>query len=172
VVAGQASCGIEVVRQAAERGVVLDTLVVPVGGSGLIAGVALAVRRLSPATRVVGAEPDGFDDLRRSLVAGDRQRVRPGATSICDALQAATPGAVPFGAAQDAIAEGVSVTDAEAVAGMRAAFTHLKLVCEPSGAIALGAVLAGKLGPSPGTVGVVLSGGNIAVEDYVRLLAA
>jgi threonine dehydratase len=172
VVAGQASCGIEVVRQAAERGVVLDTLVVPVGGSGLIAGVALAVRRLSPATRVVGAEPDGFDDLRRSLVAGDRQRVRPGATSICDALQAATPGAVPFGAAQDAIAEGVSVTDAEAVAGMRAAFIHLKLVCEPSGAIALGAVLAGKLGPSPGTVGVVLSGGNIAVEDYVRLLAA
>mgnify|MGYP003704378599 CR=1 FL=1 len=92
--------------------------------------------------------------------------------AVCDALQAATPGAVPFGAAQGAIAEGVSVTDAEAVAGMRAAFTHLKLVCEPSGAIALGAVLAGKLGPTPGTVGVVLSGGNIAVEDYARLLAA
>jgi threonine dehydratase len=121
---------------------------------------------------VIGAEPEGFDDLRRSLDAGERQRAVPGARSICDALQAATPGAVPFGAAQDAIAEGVSVTDAEAVAGMRAAFSHLKLVCEPSGAIALGAVLAGKIGGAPKTIGVVLSGGNISVEDYIRLLAA
>ena len=171
VVAGQASCGIEILRQAAERGITLDALVVPVGGSGLIAGIALAVRSLSPSTRVVGAEPEGFDDLRRSLDAGERQRVIPGARSICDALQAATPGAVPFGAARAAIAEGVSVSDAEAVAGMRAAFTHLKLVCEPSGAIALGAVLAGKIGGAPQSVGVVLSGGNISVEDYVRLLA-
>jgi threonine dehydratase len=172
VVAGQASCGIEILRQAAARGQTLDALVVPVGGSGLIAGVALAVRKLSPRTRVIGAEPEGFDDLRRSLDAGARQRVVPGARSICDALQAATPGAVPFGAAQDAIAEGVSVTDAEAVAGMRAAFVHLKLVCEPSGAIALGAVLAGKVSGAPRTIGVVLSGGNIALEDYIRLLAA
>jgi threonine dehydratase len=172
VVAGQASCGIEILRQAAERGVTLDALIVPVGGSGLIAGVALAVRTLSPGTRVIGAEPEGFDDLRRSLDAGERQRAVPGARSICDALQAATPGAVPFGAAHDAIAEGVSVTDAEAVAGMRAAFSHLKLVCEPSGAIALGAVLAGKIGGAPKTIGVVLSGGNISVEDYIRLLAA
>ncbi len=172
VVAGQASCGIEILRQAAERGVTLDALIVPVGGSGLIAGIALAVRTLSPGTRVIGAEPEGFDDLRRSLDAGERQRAVPGARSICDALQAATPGAVPFGAAHDAIAEGVSVTDAEAVAGMRAAFSHLKLVCEPSGAIALGAVLAGKIGGAPKTIGVVLSGGNISVEDYIRLLAA
>jgi threonine dehydratase len=170
VVAGQASCGIEILRQAAERGETLDALVVPVGGSGLIAGVALAVRTLAPATRVIGAEPDGFDDLRRSLMTGDRERVTPGARSICDALQAAMPGAVPFGAAQGAIAEGVSVADADAIAGMRAAFSHLKLVCEPSGAIALGAVLAGRIGGAPRTIGVVLSGGNIAIEDYARLL--
>lgn len=170
VVAGQASCGIEILRQAAERGVTLDALVVPVGGSGLIAGVALAVRTLSPATRVIGAEPEGFDDLRRSLDAGERRRIVPGARSICDALQAATPGAVPFGAAHDAIAESVGVTDDEAVAGMRAAFSDLKLVCEPSGAIALGAVLAGRISGAPRSIGVVLSGGNIAVDDYIRLL--
>lgn len=172
VVAGQASCGVEIARQAAEHGVRLDALIVPVGGSGLIAGIALAMQRLSPGTRVIGAEPDGFDDLKRSLVAGERQRVVPGARSICDALQAATPGAVPFGAARDTIAEGVSVSDAEAVAGMRAAFTHLKLVTEPSGAIGLGAVLAGKIADKPPVIGVVLSGGNVALADFARLTAA
>ncbi len=172
VVAGQASCGVEIARQAAERGLRLDALVVPVGGSGLIAGIALAMQRLSPGTRVIGAEPEGFDDLKRSLVAGARQRVVQGATSICDALQAATPGAVPFGAAREAIAEGVSVSDTEAVAGMRAAFTHLKLVAEPSGAIALGAVLAGRIGGAPPVVGVVLSGGNVALQEFARLTAA
>jgi threonine dehydratase len=169
VVAGQASCGVEIARQAAERGVRLDALVVPVGGSGLIAGVALAMQRLSPGTRVIGAEPEGFDDLKRSLAAGERQRVVPGARSICDALQAATPGAVPFDAANGAIAEGVSVGDAQAVAGMRAAFTHLKLVAEPSGAIGLGAVLAGSIAGKPPVIGVVLSGGNVALADFARL---
>ncbi|MBM3525989.1 MAG: threonine/serine dehydratase, partial [Alphaproteobacteria bacterium] len=99
VVAGQASCGVEIARQAVERGAALDALLVPVGGSGLIAGIALAVKTLSPATRVIGCEPEGFDDLRRSLASGQRERVVPGARSICDALQAASPGAVPFGAA-------------------------------------------------------------------------
>jgi threonine dehydratase len=79
---------------------------------------------------------------------------------------------VPFGAAREAIAEGVSVSDTEAVAGMRAAFTHLKLVAEPSGAIALGAVLAGRIGGAPPVVGVVLSGGNVALQEFARLTAA
>ncbi len=171
VVAGQASCGIEIARQAVERGVVLDALIVPVGGSGLIAGIALALQSLSPATRVIAAEPEGFDDLRRSLLDGERRRVVPGARSICDALQAATPGAVPFGAARHAIAAGIAVSDAEAIAAMRAAFTHLKLVAEPSGAIGLGAVLAGKIAPPPRTIGVVLSGGNIALDEFARLTA-
>ncbi|MBL8698558.1 MAG: threonine/serine dehydratase [Alphaproteobacteria bacterium] len=171
VVAGQASCGVEIARQAVERGVSLDALVVPVGGSGLIAGIALAVKTLAPATRVVAAEPEGFDDLRRSLVSGTRERVVPGARSICDALQAASPGAVPFGAARAAIASGVAVSDAEAVAAMRAAFTHLKLVAEPSGAIGLGAVLSGMLSPLPAAVGVVLSGGNVALAEFARLTA-
>ncbi len=149
----------------------LDALVVPVGGSGLIAGIALALRAISPATRVFAAEPEGFDDLRRSLVEGARQRVVPGTRSICDALQAAMPGAVPFDAAHHAIAGGFAVSDAEAITAMRAAFTHLKLVAEPSGAIGLGAVLAGKLTPLPATVAVILSGGNVALDDFARLTA-
>lgn len=169
VVAGQASCGVETMRQAVERGARLDALVVPVGGSGLIAGIALAVKTLAPGTRVIAAEPEGFDDLRRSLLSGTRERVVPGARSICDALQAASPGAVPFGAARDAIAGGIAVSDADAAAAMRAAFTHLKLVAEPSGAIGLAAVLADKLAPKPAAVGVILSGGNVALEDFVRI---
>ena len=172
VVAGQASCGIEIARQAVARGAVLDALVVPVGGSGLIAGIALAMLKLAPATQVIAAEPEGFDDLRRSLVDGTRQRIVPGARSICDALQAASPGAIPFGAAHHAIAGGVAVSDAEAVTAMIAAFTHLKLVAEPSGAIGLGAVLAGKIMPMPRTIGVILSGGNIALAEFARLTAS
>jgi threonine dehydratase len=169
VVAGQASCGVELMRQAVAMGVELDTVVVPVGGSGLIAGIALAVKSISPLMRVIGAEPVGFDDLARSLASGERERIVPGTRSICDALQAATPGAVPFGAAREAIAGGVAVSDDEAVAAMRAAFTHLKLVAEPSGAIALGAVLAGRLPADSRNVAVVLSGGNIALGDFIRL---
>jgi threonine dehydratase len=172
VVAGQASCAVELLRQAIERGVELDALVVPVGGGGLIAGIALAARAIAPTVRVYAAEPEGFDDMRRSLASGARERVAAGATSICDALQAATPGAVPFAAARNAIAQGFAVSDAEAVAGMRAAFTHLKLVAEPSGAIALGAVLAGRLPADCARVAVVLSGGNVALADFSRLVAA
>jgi threonine dehydratase len=172
VVAGQASCAVEFLRQVAARGAALDALVVPVGGGGLIAGIALATTARSPGTRVWAAEPAGFDDMARSLAAGERQRVRPEARSICDALQAATPGAVPFGAARDRLAGGLAVSDAEAIEAMRRAFVDLKLVAEPSGAVALAAVLAGRVPGDPRAVGVVLSGGNIALADFARLTAA
>ena len=172
VVAGQASCAVEFLRQAGALGATLDALVVPVGGGGLIAGIALATAARSPATKVWAAEPEGFDDLARSLEAGERQRVRDGARSICDALQAATPGAVPFAAARAHLAGGIAVSDAEAVEAMRRAFVDLKLVAEPSGAVALAAVLAGHVPGDPRTVGVVLSGGNIALADFARLTAA
>jgi len=121
---------------------------------------------------VWAAEPEGFEDMARSLASGERQRVHEGARSICDALQAATPGAVPFGAARDKLAGGLAVSDAEAVEAMRRAFVDLKLVAEPSGAVALAAVLAGRVPGDPKTVGVVLSGGNVALADFARLTAA
>jgi threonine dehydratase len=136
----------------------------------------LALHELSPATRVYGVEPEGYDDMARSLAAGARQRVQGQPRSLCDALQAAMPGDVTFGVARDMVAGGLVVSDDEVVLAMERAFLDLKLVVEPSGAVALAAALARKLAPhmqpAPRTIGVILSGGNIALGDFRRLTAS
>jgi threonine dehydratase len=176
IVAGQGSAGIELARQAERHGAALDVLLSPVGGGGLLAGLALALHELSPATRVYGVEPEGYDDMARSLAAGARQRVQGQPRSLCDALQAAMPGDVTFGVARDMVAGGLVVSDDEVVLAMERAFLDLKLVVEPSGAVALAAALARKLDPhmqpAPRTIGVILSGGNIALGDFRRLTAS
>ncbi|MBL8838885.1 MAG: threonine/serine dehydratase [Alphaproteobacteria bacterium] len=171
IVAGQASVGLEFMRQAAQIGVAFDAVMSPVGGGGLVAGVALAVRQMSPKTRVYGVEPEGYDDMARSLATGARQRVEGQPRSVCDALQAAMPGVVTFDVAREFVSGGLSVSDDEVLVAMDRAFHHLKLVLEPSGAVALAAALAHKLAPAPATLGVILSGGNIAIEDFRRLTA-
>jgi threonine dehydratase len=168
VVAGQGSCGLEFMRQAERLGVTLEAVATPVGGGGLLAGIALAVKSLSAATRVYGVEPDGFDDMARSLASGERQRASAAARSMCDALQAATPGQVPFAVARRTVDAGIAVSDDEVALAMTRAFRDLKLVAEPSGAAALAAVLARKI-PGTGPIGVVLSGGNIALDDFRRI---
>src|SRR5262249_52926654 len=158
-------------RQAERLDVTLDVLLSPVGGGGLLAGLALALHELSPATRVYGVEPEGYDDMARSLASGARQRVQGSPRSLCDALQAAMPGDVTFGVARDTVAGGLTVSDDEVVAAMERAFHDLKLVVEPSGAVALAAALAGKVDLRPRTIGVILSGGNIALGDFRRMTA-
>lgn len=170
VVAGQATAGVELMRQADEMGVTLDAVVSPVGGGGLIAGIALAVRQADPSVAVYAAEPEGYDDMARSLASGARERVQGSPRSLCDALQAAQPGAVPFAVARELVKAGVAVSDAEVTQAMIRAFRDLKLVVEPSGAVALAAVLAGKI-PGDGPVAVLASGANIALEDFRRLTA-
>ncbi len=170
VVAGQGSCGLEFMRQMERIGLTLDALATPVGGGGLLAGIALAVKSMSAATKVYGVEPDGFDDMARSLASGERERVRDHARSLCDALQAAMPGKVPFAVAREIVDGGIAVSDDEVARAMARAFRDLKLVAEPSGAAALAAVLARKI-PGSGPVGVVLSGGNIAIEEFRRITA-
>jgi threonine dehydratase len=86
IIAGQGTAGLEIVEQARALGVALDKVLSPVGGGGLIAGVSTAVKALSPATEVWGAEPAGFDETRRSLATGKRETIDEGARSICDAL--------------------------------------------------------------------------------------
>ncbi len=152
IVAGQASVGLEFMRQAAQIGVAFDAV-------------------MSPKTRVYGVEPEGYDDMARSLATGARQRVEGQPRSVCDALQAAMPGVVTFDVAREFVSGGLSVSDDEVLVAMDRAFHHLKLVLEPSGAVALAAALAHKLAPAPATLGVILSGGNIAIEDFRRLTA-
>jgi len=169
IVAGQASVGVELLDQAADMGCVPDTLLVPVGGGGLIAGCALATQTRGEGLDVFAVEPSGYDDMCRSLDAGERVGNEANPPTLCDALQAQMPGEVTFGTFQPLSAGGVSVDDAEVTEGMRTAFADFKIVLEPSGAVALAALIAGKVETAGRCIGVVASGGNISLEDFQRI---
>jgi threonine dehydratase len=161
VIAGQGTVGREIAAQAAALGVTPETVLVPCGGGGLTAGVALALSAALPAARVRPVEPAGFDDTGRSLAAGERLGNAPGAVSFCDALLAPMPGRLTFAINRRLVGPGLAVSDAEVTAALAYAFRVLKLVIEPGGAVGLAAVLAGKIDCRGRTVAVVLSGGNI-----------
>jgi len=167
IIAGQGTAGLELAEQSAESGLALDDVVVCASGGGLVAGIALAIRAQSPATRIWTAEPEGHDDHRRSLASGRRESNAPGTRSICDALLAPQPGVLTFEINRRLLAGGVAVSDDEVRAAIAFAARTLKLVVEPGGAVALAAVLAGRLPAAERTVGVVISGGNID-DDLLR----
>ncbi|WP_374472437.1 threonine/serine dehydratase [Phenylobacterium sp.] len=171
IVAGQGTVGLEMVRQAAALGATLDAVIAPISGGGLLAGIATAVKALSPKTAILGAEPAGFDDTRQSLAKGERVTIRPQGRSYCDALESPFPGEITFPVMRRTVAEVAAVTDAEVAEAMRVAFATLKLVVEPGGAAGLAALLAGKVTLAAGAcVGLVLSGGNVDPEFYARVL--
>jgi threonine dehydratase len=171
IIAGQGTAGLELAEEAAARGLALDAVVVPCGGGGLVSGIALALHELSSRTRVHTAEPEGFDDTARSLAAGRRVRNAGGAKSMCDALLADQPGELTFAAMRGRVESGFAVSEDEVARAMAAAFEHFKLVVEPGGAVALAAVLAGKLPIEARTVAVVCSGGNVDAALFRRVLA-
>jgi threonine dehydratase len=171
VMAGQGTAGLEMAQQAKALGIRLEAVVVPCGGGGLTAGCALALRALCPGIAVHTAEPRGFDDTRRSLLAGERVANEPGASSICDALQAPMPGKLTFEINRRHVASGFAVSDDEVLDAMATAFAELKLVLEPGGAAALAAVLSGKLDTRGRAVAVVASGGNVDAATFARALA-
>ena len=172
IIAGQGTVGWELANQAADRGVTLDAALVPCGGGGLTAGCALALSARSPGTRVYAVEPEGFDDTRRSLEAHRRLPNEAGARSFCDALMAPMPGELTFPINDRLVAGGLAVSDAEVTQAMAFAFRVLKLVVEPGGAVALAAVLAGRIDCRNRTVAVICSGGNVDPETFCRALAA
>lgn len=171
IVTGQGTVGLELVHQAREVGAKLDTVLVPVGGGGLVAGVSTAVKALSPMTSVLGVEPADFDDTRRSLDSGQREKIDPAARSFCDALQSPSPGAITFPINQRNLDGVATVTDAEVAEAVRYAYSTLKLVIEPGGAVGLAALLSGVIDAETATVGIVLSGGNIDPALFARILA-
>jgi threonine dehydratase len=171
VIAGQGTVGLEIARQTKERGLALDLLLSPVGGGGLMSGVALAMEALSPATRLFGIEPTGFDDTRLSLAAGERRGAPPAPRSLCDALESPMPGVLTFPIVQRTLEAVFAVTDAEVAEAMRVAFATLKLVVEPGGAVALAALLAGRIALEGRTAAIILSGGNVDGELFARALA-
>jgi threonine dehydratase len=166
VMAGQGTVALELIEQAGA----LDTLVVPVGGGGLVSGCATALAAQLPDARVVGVEPEASDDVVRSLASGRREHVTVGRT-IADGQQTAAPGELTWPIIQRLVADVVTVTDAQIVDAMRFLFERLKLVVEPSGACGLAALLAGAIAVDGQRVGVVLSGGNIGAEAFAALMA-
>ena len=173
VIAGQGTVGLEIAEQAAGQGLTLDDVVVCCSGGGLTAGIAIAMARLAPQANVWTVEPEAYDDHRRSLASGRRQRNEPGApASICDALLAPMPGELTFAINQPLLKGGLAVSDDEVRHAIGFAARTLKLVVEPGGAVALAAVLAGKLDVRDRTVAVTLSGGNIDDALLAAILAA
>ncbi|WP_030226509.1 pyridoxal-phosphate dependent enzyme [Streptomyces sp. NRRL WC-3626] len=164
VIAGQGTAALELVEETGE----LDLLLAPVGGGGLIAGSATAVKGTHPATRVIGVEPEAGDDTKRSLEAGRRVSI-PVPRTIADGQALHTPGELTFSLNRRLLDGIVLVGDDEIRDAMRFAFERLKIVLEPSGATPLAALLTGRTGPLPPRVGLILSGGNIDTERFARL---
>ena len=165
IVAGQAGAGLEALEQMAEAGAAPDLVFCPVGGGGLMGGLALAIRNACPAAEIYGVEPVGYDGMGASLRAGSRQRVQGGVT-ICDALQATMPGEATFAACQAAGVQGLAVNDDAVRRAMRTGFEALKLVLEPSGAVALAAALGGQVPLMGKRVLVLATGGNIPFAKF------
>lgn len=168
IVEGQGSLGIEAAVQLAAQagGATFDHIVACCGGGGLASGTALAL----PQARVTVVEPDGWDDMGISLRGGAIVSVAPGAPdTLCDALQTPRVSPLTFDILRARHVQAVSVSDAEAQAAMRLAFARLQLVLEPGGAVALAAVMTGKVTPSRYTL-VTLSGGNVDAAVYRQML--
>jgi threonine dehydratase len=170
VIAGQGTCGLEIIDELQAQDVELDAMLVNCGGGGLTAGVALAFSAKSPRTRLHPVEPEGFDDYARSLKSGVREKNAEATGSICDAILSPQPGKLTFAMNQQRLGEGLVVTDAEVATAMRFAFETLKLVIEPGGAAALAAVLSGKISARGKAIGVIASGGNVDLELFSRVL--
>jgi threonine dehydratase len=172
VIAGQGTTGREIVEDLTALELAPEVVLVSASGGGLTAGIALAVKARAPAARVYTAEPAGFDDHARSFRSGQRESNPALTGTICDALMARTPGELTFAINRSLVGEGVSATDDEVAAAVAFAFRELKLVVEPGGAVALAALIAGKLDVKNKVVVAVLSGGNVDPELFQRLIAA
>jgi threonine dehydratase len=166
---GQGTIGLELLEDLEASGAEGATIVVPASGGGMAAGISLAVEGSSHA--VVVAEPDAYDDHRRSLEAGERVEIVPKEPSICDALLRTVPGEITFAINGERLAGAVTASDDEVLGAMRWAFEELKLVVEPGGAVALAAFLEGRV-PGDGPAVVVLSGGNVDPAIMLRALAS
>ena len=169
IIAGQGTVGLEIAEQSAELGMEPDQVLVCCGGGGLIAGSATALKARLPNVSVHTVEPEDFDDTARSLRTGNRESVDDSARSICDALQAHMPGELTFAINQALLGDGLTVSDDDVRAAMRFAFKHLKLVVEPGGAVALAAVLAGKIDTNAKTTAIVVSGGNVDSDLFAEI---
>ncbi|NIB42469.1 threonine/serine dehydratase [Pseudomaricurvus alkylphenolicus] len=170
IIAGQGTVGYEIFSQAKNLNLDPSAVVVPCGGGGLIAGTAIALKHFSPEIEVWSAEPENFNDTKRSLEQGTRLKNNNTIKSICDSILTPTPGKLTFEINSNLLTGGVDVTDAEVKSAMLSAFRHFKLVVEPGGAVALSAILSGKIPIKGRTIIAILSGGNVDMALYSKIM--
>jgi threonine dehydratase len=165
IMAGQGTCGFEFLEEVPD----LDCVLTPCSGGGLFAGVSTAAKSIKPAIHCFAVEPETANDTQQSIRKGERVTIPPPPT-IADGMRAHTPGALTFPILLKTADEVLTVSDEEIVATMKVLLFRMKLLVEPSGAVAAAAVLCGRLPPGHRRVGVVLSGGNVDAEVLVQAL--
>lgn len=170
VIAGQGTCGLEIAEQAAEQGITKADVIVCCGGGGLTSGIALAFEADAPGLRVRPAEPEGFDDVARSLRSGGIERNNATSGNICDAILTPQPGDITFPIIQRLCGPGLAISEQEALQAMAHAFNRLKVVAEPGGAAALAAALFRADQIEGDDVIVTISGGNVDAPMFQRAL--
>lgn len=165
IIAGQGTVGKEMIEDAPH----LDALVVPIGGGGLCAGIAVWAKGLNPRLKIYGVEPKTADSMRQSRAAGHPVSIEA-SDCIADGLRPVTPGSIPFQICHALLEDVVTVSDAEIAEAVRFLLSRAKVLVEPSGAAGIAAMLFGKLKTPPATVGTVLTGGNADFEVLARIL--
>jgi len=165
ILAGQATCGLELLEEVPE----LDCVLTPCSGGGLFAGVAIAARMMNPRIRCFPVEPATADDTRQSFLKGERVAIPPPPT-IADGLRVQIPGELTFPIVQHLAEDVLTVSDEEIIETLRFVLTRMKLLVETSGIAAAAAVMFKKLPADVQRVGVVLSGGNIDPDQLARLI--
>jgi len=171
VIAGQGTTGLEIAAQAHLAGVERANVLVCCGGGGLSAGIALALEADAPGLTVRTVEPEGFDDVARSLQTGQIASNERTSGGLCDAILTPSPGAITFPILVRLCGPGIVVSDEEALRAMKVAMTELKVVAEPGGAVALAAALFHPEEIEGDTVIAVISGGNVDPEILARALS-
>ena len=160
IMAGQGTAALELLEEAPQ----LDALAAPVGGGGLLSGCAVIAREINPKIRIFGVEPEDGNDTFLSFLAGERVAIPPPRT-IADGLRSPKPGELTFPVLRRLAERIILVSDDELRAAMRFLLERLKILVEPSGAAAAAAALSGKLPKDVRTVGLILSGGNVDLDQ-------
>ncbi len=170
VIAGQGTCGLEIAHDATALGISEAEVLVCCGGGGLTSGIALALETAAPGFRVRPVEPEGFDDVARSLVSGKIEHNAALSGNICDAIITPAPGKITFPILKALCGPGLTVSEEEALGAVAQAFLRLKIVAEPGGAVALAAALWRADQLEGDTVIAVVSGGNVDPAMFTRAL--